>query len=455
MSQRLRFAPGPLAAALALIVVAAAACTAGRMPTVTPVPASPTLTRPAPTVTAPPTFAPTAPIAPSATPTTVATIAITPTPTNPPTPTLAPARLALRPLTAGLAGPVFVTHAGDGSNRLFIVDKPGVIRVYADGKLLDTPFLDIRDRVGSVGSEQGLLGLAFPPDYARRLAFFVNYTDQTGDTVVARFNVTADPNVVDPGSAFTVLKLDQPAPNHNGGMVIFGPDGNLWIGTGDGGGANDTYRNGQNPGTLLGKMLRLDVTSDPSRPYIVPADNPWIKTAWNGQDVADEVWGLGLRNPWRYSFDRRTGDLWIADVGQNQYEEINQIAATGGQTLQGGLNFGWPIMEGTHCFPATAACDKSGLTLPVADYSHQGGHCSITGGYVYRGRLFPALDGVYLYGDFCSGQIWGLTQTAAGTWQSSPLLDSDLGISSFGEDEAGELYVTDLRGGRVYQVVME
>lgn len=360
-------------------------------------------------------------------------------------------KLALRPVAGGLRNPLYVTHAGDGSGRLFVVERPGVIRVIADGRLAETPFLDIRDRVGSSGSEQGLLGLAFAPDYSRGGHFFVNYTDRRGDTVISRFSVTQNPDVADPRSEFPVLKLQQPAANHNGGMLLFGPDGYLWIGTGDGGAANDRFGNGQNPDTLLGKMLRLDVTSNPDVPYQIPPDNPWITADWNGADVRDEVWAVGLRNPWRYSFDRATGDLWIADVGQNLYEEINVVPAG----APGGLNFGWPIMEGLHCFPQTANCEHPGLVVPVAEYAHGAGDCSVTGGYVYRGAQFPAMTGVYLYGDYCSGKIWGLVPAEDGWgWRSVLLLESGLNISSFGEDEAGEVYVVDLRGA-VYQVVVE
>lgn len=415
------------------------------MPQPTPVPP----TTAAPTPTAPPTS--------TATPT-----LIPPTPTEPPVPTTAPSlsfdpdvtQVAVRPVISGLDDPIFVTHAGDGSQRLFIVEKPGTIRILADGELLTLPFLDISDRVRSSGSEQGLLGLAFPPDFGDRGAFFVNYTGRDGRTVVSRFQVSTDPNLADAASEFTILEIAQPAANHNGGMLAFGPDGQLWIGTGDGGSANDRFGNGQNPDTLLGKMLRLDVRSDPAQPYVVPADNPWISDDWNGQDVRDEVWAVGLRNPWRYSFDRLTGDLWLADVGQNTYEEVNYVPAEQKGYPDGGLNFGWPIMEGTHCFPDSAGCDPAGLVMPVADYTHAEGGCSITGGYVYRGTQYPALDGVYLFGDYCSGFIWALHANEDGAWRRDRVLQSGLAISSFGEDEAGELYVTDLSGG-LYRLVVE
>jgi glucose/arabinose dehydrogenase len=361
-------------------------------------------------------------------------------------------RLRLEPTVSGLDGPVFATHAGDGSGRLFIIEIGGTIRVADKGQLRPQPFLDIRDRVLSRGSEQGLLGLAFAPDFGRTGAFFVNYTDLSGNTVISRFRVTGDPDVADPASEFKVLGIDQPAANHNGGNLVFGPDGYLWIGTGDGGGANDRFGNGQNPRTLLGKMLRLDVTSDPSRPYTIPPDNPWVNARWNGHDILPEVWAVGLRNPWRYSFDRGTGDLWIADVGQDKYEEINRVPAGSGGKLAGGLNFGWPIMEGTHCFPDNAKCQREGLTIPVADYRHGADGCSITGGYVYRGAGIPGLAGAYLYGDYCSGRIWALTQGVNGAWDSRLMLESGLSISSFGEDQAGELYVADLQGGTVYRL---
>lgn len=359
--------------------------------------------------------------------------------------------LTLTPVVENLAAPLFVTHAGDGSNRLFVVEKAGTIRIITNGALLDTPFLDITDRVNNNANEQGLLGLAFSPDYANSGFFFVNYTDSNGDTVVARYQVDANQaDQADPASEFVVLQIDQPAANHNGGMVAFGPDGYLYIGMGDGGGSGDRYGNGQNPATLLGKMLRLDVTTDPQQPYTVPTDNPWVTADWNGTDVRDEIWAFGLRNPWRYSFDRATGDLWIGDVGQNQWEEINYTAAG-----SGGLNYGWPIMEASSCYSSSSDdCTQADLILPVAEYEHRG-HCSVTGGYVYRGAQFPALQGVYLYGDYCSGTLWA-TWSADGTgWNTALLLESDTTLSSFGEDEVGELYITDLANGVLSQVVVE
>lgn len=350
----------------------------------------------------------------------------------------------------GLETPLFVTHAADGSGDLYLLEKAGLIRVIRAGELLPEPFLDISERVTTGGNEQGLLGLAFAPNYAESGYFFVNYSDTDGDTVVARFTRVAESATptADPTSEFIVLQIEQPARNHNGGMVAFGPDGYLYIGMGDGGGSGDRYGNGQNPQTLLGKLLRIDVTTDPTVPYTIPTDNPWVAADWNGADVRDEIWAVGLRNPWRYSFDRATGDLWMGDVGQNQYEEVNFVAADSGS----GQNYGWPIMEASHCY-SSRECDSSGLLLPVAEYSHSG-HCSITGGYVYRGVAYPALSGVYLYGDYCSGTIWA-TWPQAGSWQTAELLDSDITISSFGEDEAGELYLTDMSGGRLLRLVTE
>ncbi len=358
--------------------------------------------------------------------------------------------LATEIVVEGLQTPVFVTHAGDGSGDLYVLEKAGTIRIVRAGELLADPFLDISERVTTAGNEQGLLGLAFAPDYVESGYFFVNYSATNDDTVIARFQRVADsaPPRADPTGEFVVLQLAQPARNHNGGMLAFGPDGYLYIGMGDGGASGDRYGNGQNPDTLLGKMLRLDVTSDPTQPYTIPADNPWVGVDWNGQDVRDEIWAVGLRNPWRYSFDRATGDLWIGDVGQNQYEEIHFAAAAS----DGGQNYGWPIMEASHCY-ASSDCDVTGLTLPVAEYSHTG-HCSVTGGYVYRGAAFPTLAGVYFYGDYCSGTIWA-TWPTGDVWQTAELFDSGVQLSSFGEDEAGELYLTDMSGGRLLRLVSE
>lgn len=366
--------------------------------------------------------------------------------------------LSLELVTSGLSNPVYVTHAGDGSGRLFVVEQPGTIRIIAGGQLLPEPFLNITNIVNDSANEQGLLGLAFAPDYASSGIFFVNYTNSEGDTTVARWlRSTIDPNFVDPNSQTIVMTIPQPAGNHNGGMITFGPDGYLYIGTGDGGAANDRFGNGQNPNTLLGKMLRIDVTSDSNVPYTIPADNPWVNVNWQKEDgtsidVRDEIWAVGLRNPWRYSFDRVTNDLWLGDVGQNKFEEIH---FTPSSALAAGnvqpINYGWPIMEGTHCFSPSQNCDMADLVQPVAEYDHSG-HCSVTGGYVYRGQRFAALDGIYLYGDYCSGDIWAVWPQDDGTWGNAEVMRSDTRLSSFGEDEAGELYVAD-RTGDIYLVV--
>jgi glucose/arabinose dehydrogenase len=338
-----------------------------------------------------------------------------------------------------------LVNAGDGSGRLFAVEKVGRIQALSADGATRSLFVDLTDRVGSGASEQGLLGLAFAPDFAESGRFYINYTNRNGDTVVSRLTTAADGNG-DPASEEILLTLDQPATNHNGGNVIFGPDGALWIGTGDGGAANDRFGNGQNPATLLGKMLRIDVSTDTG--YAIPPDNPWIEADWNGQEVADETWAVGLRNPWRYSFDRATGDLWIADVGQNLWEEVNLVPAGSA----GGLNFGWPIQEASSCFQSDN-CDASGLVQPVLEYDHSG-HCSITGGYVYRGSAAPDAAGAYLFGDYCSGVVWAGVPAEGGAWQAVELLRSGMQISAFGEDEAGELYLVEDRG-RIHRLVLE
>lgn len=360
--------------------------------------------------------------------------------------------LALEVVVEGFTQPLYVDHANDGSERIFVVEKTGAIHIVQDGTRLDTPFLDIADRVRSSGFEQGLLGLAFAPNYEETGYLFVNYTNANGDIVVSRFQVDADnPDQADPDSEFLVLEMAQPAANHNGGGLKIGPDGYLWIGTGDGGGAGDRFEQGQDPTTLLGAMLRIDVTSDPESPYLIPADNPWIDAEWEGQEVLDEIWAIGLRNPWRYSFDRATGDLWIADVGQSAIEAIHFTEAG----HPGGLNYGWPILEGSHCYRAPNDCDTSGLELPILEYAHGQGDCSITGGYVYRGEQHPALQGGYIFGDYCSGNIWVGVPQVDGTWIAHHALSTNMQISSFGEDEQGEVYVTGLDNGIVYRITLE
>jgi len=330
--------------------------------------------------------------------------------------------------------PVFVTHAGD--QRLFIVEQQGVVRIYVPGQgVLAAAFLDLRNRV-SYDGEQGLLSIAFHPSYAQNGYFFVNYTDTDGDTIVSRFRVSANANQADAGSEVIFLDIAQPHANHNGGQLQFGPDGYLYVGMGDGGSSNDPDCLAQNPTSLLGKMLRIDVnTSQGGNRYAIPASNPFV----GGRDpqnlVRDEVWASGLRNPWRFSFDRQTGDLYIGDVGQGHWEEIDhQVAGSAG-----GQNYGWNKMEGTHCtFTGCGgpACNSPSLTLPVHEYSHDNG-CSVIGGYMYRGSRVPELAGKYVFGDFCSGDVVGL---ARGTWVKTDLLSVGFGLSSFGEDAEGELY---------------
>jgi len=328
-----------------------------------------------------------------------------------------------QPLASGLQRPVDLQ--ADGSGRLFILEKVGRIRILQDGQLLEASFLDITDRVRSSGNEQGLLGLAFHPQYVQNGYFFVNYTDNNGDDVIARFNVSSDPNLADPTSETILISVSDPFPNHNGGVLTFGPDGYLYAGLGDGGSQGDPFGNAQKTDNLLGKVLRLDV--DSAEPYAVPADNPF----------GNEIWAYGLRNPWRISFDRLTGDLYIGDVGQNAWEEIDFLEAGS----PGGANFGWNYREGAHDYKGNA---PAGLIDPVAEYSHAEGGCSVTGGYVYRGAMLE-WNGIYLYGDYCTGLIWGLIRSG-NSWQNQLLFDTDVNITSFGEDESGEFYLVGDRG---------
>ncbi len=333
-------------------------------------------------------------------------------------------------VSGGLSRPVDLQVANDGTNKLYVIEKVGRIRIIENGQLLDQPFLDITDRVGSDSNEQGLLGLAFYPSPDAGM-FFVNYTDKNGDTVISRFLFDTYAN---PMSETVLLNINQPYPNHNGGAVAFGPDGYLYLALGDGGLAGDPHKNGQNLNSLLGKILRVDV-SDFNAPngYTIPIDNPF----------GNEIWAYGLRNPWRISFDRLTGDLWIGDVGQGEWEEIDYLPAGS----LGGANFGWSIMEGNHGYDGNP---QPGLLLPVAEYSHSEGGCSVTGGYVYRGAM-PEWNGVYLYADYCTGYVWGMILSNGG-WQSSRLFEAGVQITSFGQDEFGEVYFT-TDGGEVYQLV--
>ena len=356
-----------------------------------------------------------------------------------PVPPAVAAGVTLSRVATGLSKPVFLTAApGDDSNRLFVVEKTGTIRVIRNG-IFDPqakPFMDVSDRV-SRGSEQGLLGLTFHPDYARNGRLYVNLTDRKGDTRVLEFKVaTGEPDRVDPTSERELLFVDQPYSNHNGGHLAFGPDGLLYVGLGDGGSGGDPQGNGQNPKALLGKMLALDVdAAERPKPTIV---------------------ALGLRNPWRYAFDGVTGHLWIADVGQNKFEEVDVLSATSRTAAAHGgapVNFGWNIVEGLgHCY-AQRDCDQHGLTLPVVEYDHGEG-CSITGGYVYRGRLLPDLAGLYFYADYCSAlvrsfRVGAPRKPVTDVWDWRAALDPEnrfANLSSFGEDAEGELYLLSLDG---------
>jgi uncharacterized protein (TIGR03437 family) len=338
-------------------------------------------------------------------------------------------------IASGIPDPTDIQSANDGSGRLFLAQQNGIVRLFRGGAVGVRPFLDISSKTRA-GGERGLLGLAFPPGFAQKQRFYVNYTDLNGDTIIAQYRVSSDPDVADPASETVLLKIDQPFANHNGGQLSFGPDGYLYIGMGDGGSAGDPFGNGQNSGVLLGKLLRIDVESNPGS-VRVPPDNPFVNTA----GARPEIWAYGLRNPWRFSFDRATRDLWMADVGQDSYEEVDVQPASS----RGGENYGWDRMEGMHCY--AGGCDMQGLTLPVAEYPHSQG-CSVTGGFVYRGRLSPGLRGIYLYGDFCSGRIWGV-ERQGGTWVNRLVLASGFSITTFGEDEAGELYVANANNGGV------
>ena len=371
------------------------------------------------------------------------TPAVIPTDTPTPEPTAIPqagfpdpAGYTWNLIVDGFSRPLLATNAGDGSGRIFVLEQGGVIRIVQGGAILSDPFMDITGQVGSGSNEQGLLGLAFHPDYESNGLFFVNYTDLNGDTVISRFQVSADANVADPASEKILLQVDQPFANHNGGNLEFGPDGFLYAGLGDGGSQGDPNGNGQSQAAYLAKLLRIDVNS--GDPYGIPADNPFA----NGGGLP-EIWALGFRNPWRFSFDRATGDLYIADVGQNQWEEVDYLPAGS----PGGANFGWNIMEGNHPYQGDAT---DGMIGPVTEYEH-GNRCSITGGNVYRGQALLAWNGVYFYGDYCSGEILGLVHNTDSSWESRLLYDTGFLITSFGLDEAGEIYVLDRDGG-LYQL---
>ena len=342
----------------------------------------------------------------------------------PPTPATG---LALEQVATGLESPVHLT-APAGDARLFIVEQPGRVRILKAGRLLPVPFLDLTDRV-RFGGERGLLSLAFHPRYASTGWLFVNYTDRRGTTQVVRFTVSRDPDRADPVTAKPIIAIAQPYSNHNGGLVMFGPDSMLYIGMGDGGSGGDPHGYAQNLASLLGKMLRLDI--DRGDPYAVPRDNPFVGRA----DARAEIWAYGLRNPWRFSFDREAGLLYIADVGQNLWEEIDVVPAD-----RPGLDYGWNVMEGDHCF-RSPDCDRNGRTAPLVEYGRKDG-CSVTGGYVYRGRRMLDLVGHYFYADYCQGWIRSFKHAGGRVTDHRVWKGVHPGqVTSFGQDGAGELYV--------------
>jgi glucose/arabinose dehydrogenase len=346
------------------------------------------------------------------------------------------AALQVETVTTVPGSPVAITHAGDGLGRLFITLQEGRIMIF-DGGLLPTAFLDISSLVSCCG-ERGLLSVAFHPNYATNGFFFVNYTNTAGNTVVSRYHAAAGSNVANSGTARVILRVQQPFPNHNGGQLQFGPDGFLYIGLGDGGSAGDPGNRAQILGTLLGKILRINIDVAAPRRYAIPADNPFVGTP----GARPEIWAYGLRNPWRFSFDRGTGQLFIGDVGQSSFEEVDfQLANS-----LGGENYGWRVMEGKHCFDPATGCDRRGLRQPIVEYTHAQG-CSITGGYRYRGVQIPQLVGTYLFADFCTGKIWGSRLVPGVGWNRILLRDTAAQISTFGEDEAGEIYYADLGAG--------
>lgn len=371
-----------------------------------------------------------------------------PTASSLPNPTEPPAEATAMPITglpdadtavwesvvSVLAEPVDAASAGD--DRLFIVKQSGTIVIFRNGQLQSTPFLDLRDRVNTNGTERGLLGLAFDPDFAHTGDLYVDYTGRGGDTFVSRFHAAPDADQAEAADETILLHIQQPYANHNGGHLAFGPDGYLYIAMGDGGSGGDPQGNGQNLSALLGKLLRIDVHG--GDPYAIPPDNPFANTA----GARPEIWAYGLRNPWRFAFDSATGDLYIADVGQNQWEEVDFQPAES----PGGQNYGWNIREGFHEYSGNG----QGLTEPVVEYSHDHG-CSISGGVVVRDPALPGWQGVYLYGDYCSGTVWGLLRMPDGSWLNDELFHTQFAISGFGQGASGQVYLLD-HNGSVYRL---
>ncbi|MFL5779072.1 MAG: PQQ-dependent sugar dehydrogenase [Chloroflexota bacterium] len=362
--------------------------------------------------------------------------------------------LSLTLVRAGFSQPVLVTNAGDGSGRLFVVEQTGLIRIISGRSTLATPFIDLRAAI-STGGERGLLGLAFHPNYPTVPYFYVNFTDRNGSTAIDRFRVSSNANVADRSSGVRLMTIAQPYSNHNGGNLAFGRDGYLYIGMGDGGSAGDPGNRAQSLNSLLGKLLRIDVNhTSGSKRYAVPATNPYV-----GTTGLDEIFARGLRNPWRWSFDRANGNLWIGDVGQDRYEEVDRSIRTSHAAAGRAANYGWNVLEGRACYKPSSGCSTSGKTMPLTTYAHAvtgDDNCSITGGFVYRGSADPVLQGGYIYGDFCSGRIFLISATATApatgvvAWSSTAT--PHLAISSFGEDEAGELYVCDRASGAIYRI---
>jgi hypothetical protein len=352
-----------------------------------------------------------------------------------------PVTLGLQEVATGFNFPLYLTSP-PGDDRLFIVEKAGAIRVIKGGAVLETPFLDLTAKVASEGGEQGLLGLAFYPDYASSGRFIVHYNDRSGDNRVSLFRVSGDPDRADPVSESVVLAVQQPGVAHNGGQILFGPDGLLYIGLGDG--DDRDQGRGQSLRDLLGSILRIDVSSGP--PYTVPPDNPFLGTA----DARPEIWSYGFRNPWRFSFDPASGDLYIGDVGESRWEEVDYASAADGAGR--GVNYGWSLMEGRHCFRGPE-CDQTGLTLPVVEYDHSDG-CSVIGGYVYRGAVVPALQGTYFYADYCRGWVRSFRMQGGVVVEETdwPALQPGGLVTSFGKDAAGELYLVTEQGG-VFKIV--
>jgi glucose/arabinose dehydrogenase len=358
-----------------------------------------------------------------------------------------PANVGFRELITGLSQPVSIANAGDGDGRLFIVERIGRIRIFKNDALLPAPFLDLQSIVNSTGGEQGLLALAFHPNYGMNGQFYTLFTNQDGSLVLSRFTRSSNnPDLADPNSRITLLTIPHPTnQNHNGGMLAFGPDGYLYWSTGDGGGGGDPPNNAQNLNLLLGKILRLDVDNpDPGLNYGIPASNPFFA---NPNFDTKKIWAYGLRNPWRFSFDKLTGDIFIGDVGQSAREEIDFQAAASA----GGENYGWRVMEGSICYNPPSGCDQSGKVLPITDYDHSLG-CSVTGGYIYRGSLYPPMQGHYFYSDICSGILFSLYNDPTNGWTETQIIDTPYSVSTFGEDEQGELYFADYGAGKIYQM---